>query len=325
MSKTDQGAWPLPKVDSEIQVAAADWVLERQLTKNWNDENQRKLDTWLNQSSAHRVAFVRLQDAWTRSERLAALKRPVRRWAAASTAINLRKVSAGLGAFAIVAAISAYYLIPRYEIFSTGVGERRTLVLSDGSKIELSTDTILRLASDNPRRAWLDKGEAFFRVEHNAARPFTVDTGDRRIVDLGTEFAVQRNADSVKVSLVRGLVQIESTNSGLSAKPLVLSPGETAVSTAAEMRVSKLSPTQMDVELSWRRGLLIFDGTPLKDVVASFNRYNRTKLQIDDVTIAKLRIDGTYPTDGVESFLRVAQHIFRLRVEERGGETILMR
>src|SRR5580692_10869078 len=61
----------------DIRSRAADWVLEKHASGAWTDEQQTALDAWLQQSPAHLIAYWRLDDAWGRTNRLAALKTPV--------------------------------------------------------------------------------------------------------------------------------------------------------------------------------------------------------------------------------------------------------
>ncbi len=325
MSDTPTQVWPIPRTAAEIQAVAADWVVERQISPVWTDEKQAELDAWLLQSVAHRIAFVRFEDAWKRSRRLAALRRPALKWSDRGLASLISKAVAVLGVISILAVGAAYFVTPRYETFATSVGERRTLTLPDGSKIELTTDTTLHIAADDKRRVWLDRGEAFFQVQHSNTHPFIVTIADHRVIDLGTEFAIQRNADDAKVTLLKGLVRIEPINPDVKSQSVLLHPGESALTTPKTVSVSNISSKKMEEELSWRRGVLMFDGTPLEDVVAKFNRYNKRQLAIGDPVVAMLKIDGTYPTGDVDSFLRVAKHIFQLRLETHAGKTVILR
>ena len=99
--------------------------------------------------------------------------------------------------------------------YSTGLGERKTLTFVDGSQIELNTDTVLRASFENgSRNVWLDKGEAYFRIKHDAAHPFAVEAAHQRITDLGTEFSVQSNAGRLKIAVLKGRVRFDGTANG---------------------------------------------------------------------------------------------------------------
>ena len=98
-----------------------------------------------------------------------------------------------------------------YTIYATDIGGRKILSLSDGSKIELNTDTSLRIAKGSGgRRVWLDKGEAYFEINHNAAWPFIVTAGTHRVTDLGTKFTMHETGNWLEVALLEGSARLQS-------------------------------------------------------------------------------------------------------------------
>src|SRR6185437_695855 len=93
----------------EIEAQAADW-LQRRHVWSWTHEDQEKLDAWLGENIAHRVAYVRLEAAWGRAETLADMRPASRRLPQlASGFIFLRSVAATLLAVALV--IGAIYVL----------------------------------------------------------------------------------------------------------------------------------------------------------------------------------------------------------------------
>ena len=129
---------------------AAQWI-ERRDFGDWNDEDRAAFDTWLAQSPAHRVAFIRLETGWKRSELLSALQsfRPAR-----ATPAPRRWWVIGGAAAAAAIAVAAFGLSgafdlkePQFQTYATTIGGRETLALADGSEIELNTDTVLRISN----------------------------------------------------------------------------------------------------------------------------------------------------------------------------------
>ena len=313
------------KPQSVNEVAAA-W-LERVHAGSWTGQNQEELDAWLAESSAHRAAYWRLEGAWSNASRLGALRQPMRQPVTQRRILPIlartAAVIAVVGATGIFAA--QYFGSSKSQTYATGLGGRETLALSDGSRIELNTNTVLRVATNaRARTVWLDKGEAYFEIEHDAAQPFVVFTAGHRITDLGTKFLVRQNDDRVEVSLMEGKARFDSDNS---ARPqsAILKPGEVAIATADKLSVLQRPARKLANELSWRQGQLVFTETTLGGAVAEFNRYNTTKLVVKDPTVARMKINGTFPTDGAEMFARVAQHILQLRAAKRGDEIVISR
>jgi transmembrane sensor len=156
----------------------------------------------------HRVAFVRLQTGWNRTERLAALRPALiggigGAWRGHVVPTFIR-ATAALGVAGIVGFFAFGQPAPQKEkTYSSSLGSRESINLTDGSQIELNTNTTVRtLIGGGKRTVWLDKGEAYFQVKHDAAHPFVVIAGKRRITDLGTKFLVRRQDDELKVSVL---------------------------------------------------------------------------------------------------------------------------
>lgn len=307
-----------------VDARAALW-LERQDGENWSEADQAELDAWLAQSPAHVVAYLRLYDAWSRADRLAALRpKPEQEKPLASGGIFLR-IAAALALIAITGAFAANYLMrPREVTFVTPVGGRETIKLSDGTRIELNTDTSIRVSATRERRlVTLDRGEAYFEVRHDAARPFVVQATDGRVVDLGTKFLVRDHTDHLEVSLIEGRARFESPNA--QRQSAILKPGDVVVATADTLSVTSRSARELSDALAWQRGVIVFDHTTLADAAAELNRYNAKKIVIADPDVRRRIIGATIPVNGVEAFTRVAREIFHVHVEKNGGEIIISR
>ncbi len=310
-----------------VQEQAAAW-LRRSLDAQWGEKDQAAFDGWMAASAAHKLAYWRLSAAWGRSERLAAL-RP----SPASPTPRRRRVwpivfaatAAGIAAIALLVANGTFLRSqPTFQTFATPVGGRQVLRLADGSQIELNTNTVVQvLVSQTARTVNLEKGEAFFEIKHNAARPFVVNVGSHRVVDLGTKFLVREDPRQLQVTLVEGKARLESANAGTQA--LLLTPGNVAVATATTMSVTSNAPTSLADQLGWRRGLLIFGNAPLEAVAAEFNRYNTTKLVIADAQTAKIAVGGTFQANDVRTFAEVARGLLHLKVAYRDREIVISR
>jgi len=308
-----------------IDACAAKWI-ERSDREEWSRTNQAELDAWLAQSPAHAVAYLRLYDAWNRADRLAALRPPKLEQTASARSggwMIFLRIAAVFGVIAVAGLLSANYLLTSKEQeFSTPIGGRETIRLSDGTVIELNTGTALRIRAGNyQRQVTLVRGEAYFQVRHDAARPFVVTASDGRVVDLGTKFLVRDGTDHLEVALVEGRARFESANTRMAE----LTPGDVVVATADSMSVTKRSAQELANELGWRRGVLVFDHTTLADAAAELNRYNREQIVIADPDVRRRIIGATIPINRVEAFTRVAQQIFGVHVEKSDSEIIISR
>jgi transmembrane sensor len=315
-----------------IRARAAAWLLKRRDHEHWGNDDQTALDAWLAKSPAHMIAYIRLEAAWSQADRLAALRGPSHTKISASpertTFSVLSRVAVGLVvAIALSASTVLYFQRPREEIYATEVGAHRIVTLADGSQVELNTDTVLRATMDSKQRLIkLEKGEAYFQVRHDAAHPFVVMVGDRRVTDLGTKFLVRREPDRLEIAVIQGKVRLDvAGNERIQTRSMFLTPGVVAVVTAKSVFVTKKSPRMLANQLGWRHGVLVFENTTLADAAFEFNRYNNQKLIVAGTQAERMTIGGTFPAHNAEDFTRIVQSVLGLRVEKRGLETVISR
>jgi transmembrane sensor len=206
--------------------------------------------------------------------------------------------------------------------YVTGVGERRTVRLADGSAVALNTASVVEVAYSAGRRdIRLLQGQALFDVAHNAARPFVVTAGDRVVTALGTRFDVRLDAGAVKVVLVEGRVKVEPLRpAGLERIVPVLGrqtldAGEALVADPGEGVEVAVADTEQAT--SWRRGQVIFRDDTIAAAVAEMNRYSDTQLVIDDPRIGALKISGVFGVTREENFLAALTSFYPIEAVER--------
>jgi transmembrane sensor len=316
---------------AEIEARAARW-LECQHFGQWDDGARAEFDAWMSESSAHEVAYLRLEAAWGRTGRLVALRVPNTNEAKGSSRFRMFPAVVGIAASIAVLAVVGVTVGKNFlqhsqvRTFTTPIGGHEVVSFADGTKIELNTNTILRARmTTDQRTVWLDKGEAYFQVKHNPARPFTVFVGDHRITDVGTKFLIRRDTGRLEVAVQQGRVAFKTSDEKAPLQVALLSRGDAVVATATSTIMSKISPAELANELTWRRGVLVFKHARLADAAAEFNRYNREKLIVTDPVAANRMIGATFPINDVERFARVARDVLGLQVIYRGKEIVIER
>ena len=328
MTQPENAGQTAPSQALEIRSKASQWVIARQASAGWTEQDQAALDTWLAESSANRLAYWRMEAAWKHTERLNALRTPPSTGSSGQKRVSkILGTMASLIALAILGTVSAFYLLqPRSKTYETPVGGRLMIALNDGSKIELNTDTVLHVSgAENGRGAILERGEAYFQIKHDANHPFALSVSGHRIIDLGTKFSVRKDADRVEVALLEGSAKIETDAENKSPQAAVLSTGDVAVATSNSLTVSKKPVVDLDNNLAWRHDMLAFKYATLAQVAAEFNRYNNTKIVIADAQAAQLTVYGNFPTKNVAAFADAIQVSFKLHVENLNGEVVISR
>lgn len=185
----------------------------------------------------------------------------------------------GGGAVAAAAAVAlavAPSLLSRNQTYqvATRDGERQTVALGDGTKIELSGGTQLTLDRSNPRVATLDRGEALFHVRHDQAQAFTLRVGQVAVRDLGTVFNVAHAPGRVTVAVSEGAVAFEPKGSALT-----LHPGEALAARDDGSAVTRMRVAPALVG-GWRSGRLSFDGQSLGEVAGALKRLYGTNIAL---------------------------------------------
>ncbi len=332
-----------------IEATAAVWLSLRD--RGMSAAETAEFVRWLQLDPRHAAIFEELDRTWKEFDRVGALQpapqrdkpdadllaprlrpsRPVRklRWAA------------GLAAAAAIALLVAPRLLPPRHTAETGVGAFQKLDLPDGSVALLNTDTAIDTAfTAAERRVRIVRGEVFFTVAKDPARPFVVTAGPVAVRAVGTAFNVHRHNGTVEVLVTEGRVRLDEADQRRSllapaaakAEARELAAGERAVMVVpirAEEAVSKVAAVQkvsaveMRRALAWQERRLEFDEVPLADIVRQFNRYNRVRLVVDDPQLAQQCFSGVFRADGQESFLRLLQDDFGVQVTRRESEIVL--
>jgi len=204
-------------------------------------------------------------------------------------------------AAAIVLAISGLVLDQRGRLerqtYATGLGELRSVVLEDGSIVQLDAQSQVRARFQrNERAVELQRGTAIFNVAHDRSRPFRVSTGNGDIVAVGTAFNVAARDGRTIVTVIEGRVRVQPATgmAGVSGSaPFELDPGQQVVLAghAADMRLSRVDPGQVT---AWTARRLYFEDTPISEAVEAFARYSARGIRIEDQALARRRITGAF-------------------------------
>ena len=336
-----------PPVSAAIREAAATWVARRDAGLSAREE----LDyaAWRAADPAHRTAVDGLDFTWKTLDRplasgvadavlgeLAARgrQRRQRRTAALGVASLVLLVGAGLGWQALrppsdppsPAVVSAAILLPSIQALPDGsVAELR-----DGAEIAVEF-------TDAQRRVVLRRGEAYFKVAKNPARPFVVAAGGVEVRAVGTAFSVDFGTSAVDVVVTEGKVAVALAPRGAVAadtarpnpEPLLIGAGHAATvatsSHPAEPDRRPVTDADLQSRLAWRSPRLEFSGTPLIEAVALLNRHNRVQFTIEDPALARTRVSGIFGALNTDAFVRLLESSFDVQSERRGADEIVLR
>lgn len=210
------------------------------------------------------------------------------------------------------------------QTFTTQIGENRSLVLDDGSKVALGGASKIEVRySEHLREIRLEKGEAYFVDTHEPGRPFVVTAGEISAQAIGTAFDVRRSAGNIVVAVADGRVLVASgyarpTNSSA----VEASAGQQVVysTTAAGLEISTIDANNI---AAWRQRRLEFFDEPLSSVISQLNRYSQKPIRIDSSSLNTLRLTGTAYLDNLNGWLSAVPALFPIKVTT-GSDVIVL-
>ncbi|MDF1504938.1 FecR domain-containing protein [Roseisolibacter sp. H3M3-2] len=194
------------------------------------------------------------------------------------------------------------------RVRATAVGQRDSLQLADGSRVPLAPGSRVEVApgyGDGAREVTL-RGEAWFAVTHDEARPFRVRVAGAVVEDLGTEFAVRTDgaAARVAVAVFEGAVSLAADGADAGQPPVVLRAGDRGAVDSAG-RVTPERGAAVADDAGWTRGRLVYRGTPLAVVQADLRRWYGVELRLAASALAGQRLTATFEGDPVGRVLDV--------------------
>jgi transmembrane sensor len=331
------GAAITPLISQSPAEAAAHWFAVRRRKPDCIEEKQ--FAEWLEADPANRRAYDEVTRSWEISALAATdptvvamrtdalMARPPKQrdysriWGALATAALVLVVFTGVSITHPGFIGSAGDMVAGRDqlVLRTGVGERATATLEDGSTVVLNTNSVLEINYSRLRRdVRLLAGQALFKVAHDTARPFVVAAANHEVVAVGTEFEVRLDGEKVRVALLQGRVRVEpikARGSGRDGNVAFMAPGEQLVASSAGL---ELKPANVRELVSWESGRVRFDNARLADAVAEMNRYSRTRILIDDPAAEDVRITGAFRTGQSYSFAQTVSEAFPVEAEQHG-------
>ncbi len=183
----------------------------------------------------------------------------------------------------------------RYGTLCVPRGERFDLVLEDGTRVWLNSDSRLRFPpvfTGGERRIYLE-GEAYFEVTRDPARPFIVETPGQQLRVLGTSFNVSAypNDGATFTTLVEGRIALQPQGGG---EELILRPGQQA---RLDADTEEFSTAEVNTGhlTSWRSGLFVFEGNTLEQVMRQLARWYDMEYTFADPQAKEMVLRGIMP------------------------------
>jgi transmembrane sensor len=337
------------QIDRLLAQRASEWVeilktagpAEREAFVDWLRESRRHVEEFLTVVAIDReLAGLDMQGQFDREallRRVCATVTPLPLPTTESTigATKARRFTGRRWATALVAGLAVAlvgllfagdFIVPAQN-FVTAPGVRQSIELQDGSVVQLNADSHVRVRLyRSARELELLRGEALFKVAHDASRPFRVHAGNAVVQALGTQFNVSTQSSGTVVSVVEGKVRVSNETPDSPAIPVdALIAGQQAV-IAPTGTITRNEAADVKQTLSWQPQRLVFRKTPLEEIVQQFNSHNVTpKLRLIGIDRGSHHYSATFDADDPQSFGALLEKEPDLTVERRPEEILIRR
>lgn len=331
----------------DIQDQACLWI--SRIDRGLNSQEKQDLAVWCQLSNAHHNTLLEMASFW---DELSVVKElsgifPLEK---TNTSVKFTSLAsmAKAACFAFVSLLSLNTLldesfipnVPSYhewqltqtKHFHTDIGEQRRVTLPDGSEVSLNTNSKIELVfNPKQRHIRLLQGEAQFDVAKDMERPFTVEAGTKSFTALGTIFNVQKNdSQSLELVVTEGKVLIAKADEELDAIKAAFNPASNTLLSGVIVTAGKkadiisqhlasihsMSEEDVQRDLAWQNGMLIFDGEPLEYALADISRYTKSEFDIVDEHIADVKVAGFFKAGDIEGLLASLEANFNIVATE---------
>jgi ferric-dicitrate binding protein FerR (iron transport regulator) len=217
-------------------------------------------------------------------------------------------------------------------VYSTAIGEQRSIGLADGSTVELNSKSRIRVRSSKSERAVdLLEGQALFQVAKDATRPFIVRADGTRVRAVGTQFDVYEKRSGTVVTVVEGEVAVLMPAKGGvraradgSATPNDIPVATISVAAGEQLTLTpkvalKSEHANVAAATAWTERRIVFESNTLWEVAEEYNRYNERQLIIEDPGL-DFHISGVFSSTDPDSLIRFLRERPGVKVSETSSE-----
>jgi len=306
-----------PNVPAKIRRAFEEWMLTR--------ENEAEIDEILLEMWNRHTADATIKETRLGLQRLHAAIKPGRVRMLGRRILRY----AGMAAAVLLIFAGGYYFAartvrPAEEItLLTAKGNVGEFTLPDGSRVWLNGESRLKYNAEfsGRTRDVALTGEAFFEVRKDTLRPFRVSMNDLQVEVLGTSFDAMNYAfgSSEEVVLKTGSVKISGEHL---QRPVTLRPDERFSLDRLSKRacVEKVDARNYS---QWFSPRLIFDNTPLKDIVINLERRYNIEISLSSNISPEKRLSLVVCHEPLEDLMEVMSSLMSIRYRIDGNRVLI--
>lgn len=271
-------------------------------------------ERWRAADPAHAIAFARVSAAWSALDGTPAVLAapPVR------AGLSRRAALLSFGGLAVAAAgVGLSGRVLARERAQTRVGERRTLRLAPGARVDLNTDSRLSWRAAGGRvTLWLERGEIAVDARAGGDAVYVRGAGVEWRLAPG-RYNARLDDDRLELTTLDGAAESRKP------RPVRLTRGERLILRDGVVSTGKAPGPALARATAWPQGEIVFEDAPLEEAVAEYNRYLDRKLTIADSRIAGLRIGGRFTSSDPSDFIAALEAVLPVRAQSSGAGVVL--
>jgi transmembrane sensor len=321
----------LPTEPTPLEDEAYGWVM-RFASGAASRDDIEALKRWSALSPAHAAAFDQASRTWqvlgpVGRELAEHDSAPVRGYAMRPVRAQLGRraflggaLAASAAGVALMGARPPLDLWPSWSElaadYRTNAGEQRQITLADHVSIDMNTRTSIAVGATGTE-AQLVAGEALVATSQGMPKPFTLLAADGRVQATGARFNARIDGPTVYVTCIAGDVRIEHR-----AATLPLPAGQQLFYSDQEIG----SPVAVDsaVVTAWQNGIVIFQGTPITEVIAEVNRYRPGRIILTNAELGRQRFNARFRSESIDKVVSQIEQVFGAKTTALPGGLLLL-
>lgn len=313
-------------------------LIVKELSGENSAEDQKRLRVWLNEDKENQRIFDSYQATWNEMDRVngkssrevdvewARLENEIDFEASAPKATQrslfgtVYRYAAAL-LFVVFAGFAVYYFL-NHQGTEQLVAEVQIqeVELSEGSKVTVNSNSKLSYPTtfEKDRRVVSLSGEAFFEIAKDPDRPFIIHAGEIQIEVLGTSFNVKayENHNEIEVTVSTGKVAVYRL--GNPDEKVVLIKGQKAIFYKSTTKIETSINDNINFQ-AWKTKQIIFEDTPLPEVVHIINEIYKSDLKLIGTQLNECPVTTTFDNQSLKSVLNVLENTLDLKIEQKGN------
>ncbi len=287
-------------------------IIIKSLDKTATEEEMTRLKAWLDASPENQATYFQMKDVWDTTPVVTEKSQAHQSWQKlqADTQIQrpgmLRRLlveTAKVAAVAVVVLVSTYFVYfnstvgqkeIQYATVQVPYGSKSSVLLPDGSEVTLNAGSELTYPtnfSESIRNVAL-KGEGYFKVAHNAEKPFIVTAQELEVKVLGTEFNVMAYEElhRIETTLINGKVQL-NLKGAAPGNGVIMKPGQKATYEGGKLSMQVVNT---EVEAIWTQNAFYFESIPFSELIIRLEKWYDVQIEFDRTKFKDITFTGKF-------------------------------